>query len=667
VVRLPFSLSIPHWVAQTIGALVARRGRAAVLRNVALLFACGTVDALLDFWCVFLFAYAQHRVVRDLRTSLFRAVLSQEAAFFDRELSGVLTSRLNTDTAVMANDLTWVFRFTIEACVRIAGIAGYMLWRSPRLASVAVAVVPLTAAVNRCYARWMTRNADRVQEALAAANASAQEALAAVRTVFSFAGQPLAAERYEAKVRRHYALNVKQAGITALYYMVCSTFLVNTCVQAALLLYGASLCGWGETDTGERMSPTVLLAFMLYQGQLQEYFQNLFNSFTSLVQSAGAGRKVLRLLEREPRPPRAVLVPAPSGPRAVGPAPSGPPRRLRGHVAFRNVRFGYPPAGRDDGAGSEARSRGGRDGRTPTAELRSPALRGVSFEARPGQTVALVGASGAGKSTVLSLLQRLYEPTSGRIELDGIDLSRQDALPDWRLHGAVATVGQEPVLMSGTIEANIRYGAEAVACARAAAEARRSARRPPAGSPSTGPVGRGGPARAPHARPATPRDGRLPDFSAVEAAARAANAHGFITTTPKGYGAEVGERGARLSGGERQRVAIARALLLDPAVLLLDEATSALDSGSEAAVQAALARASEGRTTIVVAHRLSTVRTADLILVLDAGRVVQRGTHEELMAQGAWRPGAGMGDEAFASYASMVAMQGGERATRGTK
>lgn len=183
----------------------------------------------------------------------------------------------------MANDLTWVFRFTIEALVRIGGISAYMFYRSWRLALVAAGVIPVVAVVNRFYGAWMAQNAKQVQEALANANAVAHEALSAMRTVFSFASERHELDRYTRCVQRHYALNVRQTAISGVYYMVCCTFLMSMCVQAALLCYGSHLV-WLE-----QLSPNVLLAFMLYQGQLQEYFGNLLNSFTNLLKSAGAG------------------------------------------------------------------------------------------------------------------------------------------------------------------------------------------------------------------------------------------------------------------------------------------------------------------------------------------------------------------------------------------
>jgi len=256
--RLPFSLSIPHWVNETVWAMNAG-DYTAVRWNVIYLFICGTIDALMDFWCVYLFGVAQQRIIRSLRLDLFSAILQQEVGFFDTHNTGEITSRLTADCAEMANDLTWVFRFTIEALVRIGGITAYMFVRSPRLGALAFAVIPITAVVNHYYGAWLHKNQINVQTALADANTVAQEAVGAIRTVFSFAQQDFEHQKYAACVERYYVLIIFQTFIQGVYYMFCNTFLINTCVQAALLLYGGSLVEHGET------TPTIVMAFMLYQ------------------------------------------------------------------------------------------------------------------------------------------------------------------------------------------------------------------------------------------------------------------------------------------------------------------------------------------------------------------------------------------------------------------
>ncbi|EOD35412.1 putative ABC transporter [Emiliania huxleyi CCMP1516] len=515
----------------------------------------GTGDALGDFWCIYLFGVAQQRIIRGLRLRLFGAIVRQDIGFFDTTPSGEIASRLTADCAEMANDLTWVFRFTIEAVVRLGSILLYMFVRSWRLGLLAIAIVPATALINRSYARFMHRNQQQVQAALADANAIAIEVIGAIRTVCSFAGERREQARYQAKVEKFYSLIVRQTAVQGVYYMVCNTFLINTCVQAALLAYGCFLVERGL------LSHTVLLAFMLYQGQLQEYAQNLLNSFTSLLKSSGAAAKVFDYIERRPRYRR----PDKGGGGRGGESTEN--GDACGLVELRDVFFCYPSR--------------------PEAAV----LRGLSLTVLPGQTVALVGQSGSGKSTVLHLLKHFYEATSGCVRIDGRDVCD---MPHAELHAVAASVSQEPVLLSGTIEDNIRYALSA----RAASNDDEAALR-----------------------------------ERLVAAATAANAHGFISGLRDGYQTAVGERGVQLSGGQRQRIAIARSLLLDPAVLLLDEATSALDAESEAAVQEALERAMQGRTTLVIAHRLSTVRHADCIVLMHGGAAVEAGTHDELIAR----------------------------------
>eukprot|EP00750_Incisomonas_marina_P029302 INCI712.2.p1 GENE.INCI712.2~~INCI712.2.p1 ORF type:complete len:512 (-),score=87.21 INCI712.2:580-2115(-) len=507
--------------------------------------------------------------------------------FFDQTPTGEITSRLTADTAEMANDLTWVFRFTIEALVRIGGIIVYMFFRSWQLALLACSAVPVTAIVNRIYAKWLAKNSKDVQTALAKANDVAQEGISSIRTVHSFASENREHRRYTERIDAYFALSVRQVCISGVYYMFCNTFLVNTCVTAALLLYGSTLCAQGDVVV-PAVTPEVLLSFMLYQGQLQEYFQNLFNSFTSLIKSTGAGAKVFSYLDRKP----------------VGRAPLSSEAGLKlpdlhGDIVFDSVSFRYPSRDVD-------------------------VLRSVSFAAPRGKLTALVGASGSGKSTCFHLIGHAYEPTAGSVHLDGVDVRSLDHA--W-LHEVVRLVGQEPVLFSGTVEDNILYGI-------------------PEGE-----------------RDSLSQDTRR---QMVEAAASLANAHGFIQELPNSYASEVGERGVQLSGGQKQRIAIARAIIHNPRILLLDEATSALDTESEGVVQEALERAMRGRTVLVIAHRLSTVIRADKIIVMDKGRVVEQGTHDELakapLPQSSSQESGGGGvdsREGMTTYRMLIARQEG--------
>ncbi|CAJ1969937.1 unnamed protein product [Cylindrotheca closterium] len=556
LVRLPFSLSIPHFVSTTLGALSQSEYERA-RREIMWLFLLGTIDACLDFWCIFWFGYANQRIVRGVRIDTFKSIMKQEIGYFDKTTSGELASRLNSDCGEMAGDLTWFFRFSIESVVRIIGITTYMLLRCPRLGACALSIIPVVAVVNKYYGSWLSKNARKVQDALAAANSVAQETFSCVRTVIAFASEEMEYNKYVEKVDEQYQLNVRQTYMTGIYYMFVSTFLINTVVQGSLLLYGSHLMQQDQL-TGE-----VLLAFMLYQGQLQNEMLNLFQSYSSLIKSSGAGDKIFALLDRTPPPPgtgsTSVLQNEGRSGAIDGTSSQSPASAVS--IRLKDVSFAYP------------------------TRLDHPVLTGLNLTIGTGQTVALVGASGCGKSTIVGLLQRFYDPISGEISINDTNIQQLDIKEHRRRIGVVT---QDPTLFTGTILSNITYGLE---------------------------------------------DATMEE--AIEAAKRA-NAHDFISSFPGGYDTEVGERGIQLSGGQKQRIAISRAIIRKPSLLLLDEATSALDAESEEIVQAALdtlLNENQGITTVIIAHRLSTVRNADMIAVVDKGQILESGSHEELMQQ----------------------------------
>mmetsp|Transcript_10640 Transcript_10640/g.18126 ORF Transcript_10640/g.18126 Transcript_10640/m.18126 type:complete len:932 (-) Transcript_10640:41-2836(-) len=550
LIRLPFSLSIPHFVSTTIGSLIDDDYDGAK-RNVLLLFLSGTVDAILDFWVLFLFGYAKENIVKGVRIDTFAAMMRQEQAFFDKTNTGELMSRLSSDCGEMAGDLTWFFRFSVEAVVRITGIAVYMIIRSPYLGLCTVGIVPVVGIINKVYGDWLGKNAKKVQTALANATTSAYESISCIKTVMTSAEEAYECEKYDAKIEKLYSLNISQVIATGIYFMIVSTFLINTVVQAALLLLGSIFVEIGK------LTPEVLLAFMLYQGQLQEYTLNLFQSYSSLVKSSGAGDRVFAILDRHPPPPATgnALVKSSDRVTSMNEMVTGQ------DIAFTDVTFSYP------------------------TRKESLALNKLSFHIKSGSVVALVGHSGCGKSTIVSMLERLYDPDEGSITFGGTDLKNINL----KAHRSkIGLVTQDPVLFAGTIRENIAYGSVS--------------------SP----------------------------FHEVCEAARVGHAHDFIQSFPNKYDEHVGERGKSLSGGQKQRIAIARAILRKPALLILDEATSSLDPISEAAVQEALNdllqnRTGLGMTTIVIAHRLQTVRHADSIIVLKNGAVVEQGSHENLI------------------------------------
>eukprot|EP00977_Amphora_coffeiformis_P006239 scaffold1341_cov178-Amphora_coffeaeformis.AAC.16 len=418
LLRLPFSLAIPHFVSTTLTAL-ALGHYADAHREILTLAVCGSIDAFLDFWCIFLFGYANLRIVKRVRLDLFQRLLHMECAFLDAHHSGTLTSRLNSDCSAMASDLTWFFRFSIESVVRIVGIAVYMLIRSPQLAGCALAIVPAVAVVNKIYGDWLAQNAAAVQDALASTQTVAQEALTHIRTVISLGAELQIFHSYRDRVLKHYDLNVRQTFWQGVYYMFVSTFLINTVVQASLLWYGAYL------TSQDRLTAGVLLAFMLYQGQLQNETMNLFQSYSSLIKSSGAGDQVFSLLDRRTPPPGL----------GYGVEPTEDDQDVAETsslaVEFEKVTFRYP------------------------SRPEHKVLDGFNWKVPAGTTVALVGPSGCGKSTVLGLVQRLYDPSAGRIFVNNKDL-RQKNLVHYRKQIGVVT--QDCVLFDGTIFDNIVFG-----------------------------------------------------------------------------------------------------------------------------------------------------------------------------------------------------------------
>ena len=503
-------------------------GAAVVL---VVLFAIQSVFAMMRSW---LFTVAGERVVARLRTDLYRAILHQDIAFFDASRTGELTNRLASDTTVLQNTVTVNVSMGLRFGVGALGGVAMLMYMSPTLTGLAMAVVPVVAIGAALYGRSIRNLSTEVQDALAHSTEVAEETIAGVRTVRSFAREGVEVRRYAAAVDRSYRLAAKRAFVMGAFNGT-----------AGFAGYGAiALVVWygGRLVVADEMTIGALTAFLLYTLTVAMSLGALSNLYGDFMRAVGASRRVFQLLDR-----RAELE-GTGGERTA---------EVHGHLSFQGVGFAYPT--RPD----------------------LPVLVDFDLQLHPGRVVALVGPSGSGKSTVAALAARLYDPDRGSITLDGTDLRELD--PRW-LREQIGAVSQEPVLFATTIADNIRYGRTDAS------------------------------------------------DEEIRAAAQAANALSFVEAFPEGLQTAVGERGVRLSGGQKQRIAIARAILKDPALLILDEATSALDTESEHLVQEALERLMEGRTTLVIAHRLSTVRDADEVVVLDEGRVAERGSHDALVA-----------------------------------
>lgn len=482
----------------------------------------------------YLTAWISQHIIADFRAHLFSHLQRLAVSFFVRRRTGELLSRLMNDVTVIQSVVTETPIDTAKQLVTLIGGIGFLLSMNWRLCLLIVVLLPLLVLAAKFFGRRLKSLSTSIQDQTAALSTLLEEVISGIRIVKSFVQTSREEARFQAQMNRGLSLALRRAGIMALFIPVIS--LLTFSAAAAVLWYGGSQVIDGTVTPGD------LFAFVLFAGILIGPFSSAARVFAQLKEAQGATERVFEILDAKPeifdRPDAHVL-------------PS-----VQGAVAVEQVSFHYDP--------------------------RTPVLSQVSFEAKPGELVAFVGPTGAGKTTMINLLHRFYDPLEGRITIDGHDL-RTVAVESW--YKQVALVPQETVLFGGTIFENIHYG-----------------------NPQA-------------------------DETAVQNAAHAAHAHEFISAFPDGYQTVVGEKGINLSGGQRQRIAIARAILKNPRVLLLDEATSSLDTESERLVQEALERLMAGRTTFVVAHRLSTIQRADRILVMDKGRVVESGTHADLLAR----------------------------------
>ena len=496
----------------------------------------------LSFAQTYLIAWAGERVVAGLRREIYEHLLSLSLGFFSRQRVGDIVSRLSNDVQLIQSAVTSNLVSLLQQVATFVGviaIVAIMNWRLMLLMAVAI---PGMMLITRLLGRRIRKIARRFQDTLGEASAVVEETVGGIRIVKSFAREDHEMARYGQKVD-----DLFQAAMHRTRYYATLGPMISLLMYGSLILV---LWVGGREVLNGRLTPGELIAFLLYATMLTGPLGSFGGLYGQVQAALGATERVFELLDVAPE---------------IAEAPDAQPLPpIAGRVVFADVSFEYDP--------------------------RQPVLRCVSLDAAPGHVVALVGPSGAGKTTLANLIPRFFEPSAGRIAIDGYDL-RQVKLRS--LRDQIGIVPQETILFSDTVAANIRYGK----------------------------------------LDATQDE--------IEAAARAANAHDFILgELPDGYDTQVGERGIKLSGGQRQRIAIARAILKNPRILILDEATSSLDTESERLIQEALERLMHpdgdgggGRTTFVIAHRLSTIVNADHIVVLGDGQVLERGTHEELLAR----------------------------------
>lgn len=535
-------LAVPMAVRRMIDVGFASHDGVLINRYFMMLIVIGALLAVASGARFYFVNWLGERVVADLRADVFAHLARLGPAFFEKTHSGELMSRLTADTTQIKAAAGTALSQALRNSIMLIGALVMMFVTSPQLSMLVLLAIPLIVLPLMAYGRHVRKLSREAQDTLGEASAYAAENLSAVRTMQAYAFENEAARRFglavdDAFVAARERLKAR-AGLTTL-----AIFLTVASVVSILWFASSSVVG-GEMSGG-RLGQFVLYA-LFAAGALAE----LSEVWGEVNQAAGAAERLTELL---------ALVPDIRSPAVPTDLPAPP----RGEISFEDVHFAYAHSAGDAPPGSAA-------------------LKGLTFAASAGETVALVGPSGAGKTTIFNLILRFFDPQSGHVRIDGIDVREADLNA---LRSRIAVVPQDVALFSGTVADNIRYGTMSAS------------------------------------------------DDAVRLAAVAAQADTFIRDLPQGYQTVLGERGLTLSGGQRQRLAIARALIKDAPILLLDEATSALDAENEALVQSALGEVMRGRTTLVIAHRLATVLEADRILVLDGGTIVQTGTHAELFAK----------------------------------
>lgn len=529
------NLYVPWIIKDVIDKVLAAKDYSMLNQIAAGIIVIYILRGIFFFGQTYLMSYIGQRVVIDIREALYRHLQRLSLSYFEKRQTGAIMSHVTNDVAALQSALVEnVIELVTEGAILIGSLVA-MFFIHWKLALLTLVTSPLVAQAINVFGKKLRRASRIMQERAADITSVLQETISSIRVVKSFVRENYEINRFNEENENNFRAQMKTAQLMA----------TLTPIIELLAAVGVTLIIWygGLEVINGNLTSGALIAFLMYVINLSNPMKRLSRVYGNIQKALAAAQRVFEVLDTEPEikeMPGAVELP-----------------RINGQVAFDNVTFEYKP------------------GETALAE--------INFTARPGQMIALVGPSGAGKTTIASLVPRFYDPSSGSILIDGIDIKTVtlDSLRE-----QIGIVPQETVLFNGTVYDNILYG-------------------------------------------------RL-DASEDEiiAAAKAANAHKFITEMPDGYQTQIGERGGKVSGGQRQRIAIARAILKNPRILILDEATSALDTESEHLVQEALDKLMVDRTSFVIAHRLSTIQRADVILVMEKGRIVERGTHNELLEQG---------------------------------
>ena len=525
----------PLFQRQIVDEVIGARNLSRLVTLVVIMIGVYAAGGLVDFGDQYLRHTVGERFLFDLRVRIYAYLQRLSLSFFERTSTGELMSRVTSDVNALEQFVTHGVILTTVDLLRLVGASAVLLVLDWRLALVVLIPVPIIAVGLRQFNRYSRPIYRRVRDRLGDISARLQDDLAGIRVVQAFGQEDAELERFRTVSEKYYHERVRAIRAWSTFFP--AMYFVSAVGGVLVLGFGARMVVGGQISLG------TLVAFLAYIASFYDPLRRLTEVDNTFQQAIAAGERIFELLDEEPD--------VQDAPDAVGLT------GVKGDVVFDDVHFGY-------GDGDEV-------------------LHDIEFHMAPGQVIALVGPSGAGKTSIANLLCRFYDPAHGRVLVDGRDL-RQVRLESLRRH--VAVVLQDTFLFNATVRENLLYG--------------------------------------------------KPDASEQEivVAAQAAYAHEFIAQMPSGYDTEIGERGVKLSGGQRQRLALARAILADPRILILDEATSSVDAEAEYLIQQALEGVMKGRTSLVIAHRLSTIRNADKIIALEGGRIREIGNHGELLAKG---------------------------------
>ncbi|XP_075257058.1 ATP-binding cassette sub-family B member 10, mitochondrial-like isoform X2 [Convolutriloba macropyga] len=538
------TLSVPYFIGTIIDTIYTLSDKALLMQNLqsvaAWLVGLFVVGAAANGARIYLIESSGQRIIQRLRNDVFRSLIRADVSFFDQSQTGELLNRLSSDTEVVGSSLTYNISDGMRSTLQVLGGLSLMVYTSAKLSIAVMVILPPVVLTSMMFGRYLKKISRQVQDSLALSTEFAEERLSNMRLVKAFAREETERRVYGDRVNDVYNVASKEVLGHSLFYMM-NGFAGNLMILS-VFYFGGMMVHDSSLSVGG------LSSFILYSTYVGMSIGGLSNFYAELMKAVGASTRIWEIMDNQP------LIPLEDGKNSVK------ADNIQGKISFRDVTFNYPS--RPD----------------------LPVLDKFSLEVESGKVTALVGKSGCGKSTVASLIMRLYDPNEGAILVDGKPLE-QYSLKDFR--SRISFVSQDPAMFSCSIRENIEYGSVDPDCV---------------------------------------------PFERVREAAEVANCHDFISSFPHSYDTLVGQRGVMLSGGQRQRLAIARAIIRDPTILVLDEATSALDSESEQLVQDALKKILPGRTVIQIAHRLASIRNAHSIAVIDEGKVVEQGSYEQLMA-----------------------------------